>query len=154
MESVQAASRKKRRKENHATAGMGGWIGQACKADKQKDPFVFISVTFGCLAITLLHSKQRALPAEGKAKIKKRLWRQKQVSVFTDTVDSREWRQGSCGKGKDLKKNDGEKKSWRRKKGLKDHIGDAFILSWGSALKGWKERCKSWLWPRVLQARD
>lgn len=71
-ESVQAASRKKRRKENHATAGMGGWIGQGCKADKQKDPFVFISVTFGCLAITLLHSKQRALPAEGKAKIKKK----------------------------------------------------------------------------------
>lgn len=68
---MQAASRKKRRKENHATAGIGGWIGQGCKADKQKDPFVFISVTFGCLAITLLHSKQRALPAEGKAKIKK-----------------------------------------------------------------------------------
>lgn len=95
---------------------MGGWIGQGCKADKQKDPFVFISVTFGCLAITLLHSKQRALPAEGKAKIKKRLWRQNQVSVFTDTVDSREWRQGSCGKGKDLKKNDGKKKAGGEKK--------------------------------------
>lgn len=50
---------------------MGGWTAWDGRADKQKAPSVFISVTFGCSVIALLHAKQRASAAEGRAGKKK-----------------------------------------------------------------------------------
>lgn len=51
---------------------MGGWTAWDGRADKQKAPSVFISVTFGCSVIALLHAKQRASAAEGRAEKKKK----------------------------------------------------------------------------------
>lgn len=63
----------KKRERSHTTAEMGGWTAWDGRADKQKAPSVFISVTFGCSMIALLHAKQRASAAEGRAEEKKKL---------------------------------------------------------------------------------
>lgn len=76
----------------------------------------------------------------GESENKKKLWWQKQVSVFTDTVDSREWRQGSCGKGKDLKKKEkkkkleGGKKVWKIISVMHSHFHEA--VRWKDERKG------------------
>lgn len=66
MASVDMAPGEKK-KRSHTTAEMGGWTARDGRADKQKAPSVFISVTFGCSAMALLHAKQRASPAGGRA---------------------------------------------------------------------------------------
>lgn len=47
--------------------GRAAWDG---RADKQKAPSVFISVTLGCSVISLLHAKQSASAAEGRQRQK------------------------------------------------------------------------------------
>lgn len=44
---------------------MGGQAGRDGGADRQRVPSALISVTLGHPAVTLLHAKQRASPAEG-----------------------------------------------------------------------------------------
>lgn len=79
---------------------MGWWTAQSGKADKQKAPSAFLSVTFGHSAITLLHIKHRALGAEARAEKspdgKSKCQALCPMSVFTDILDRREWEQG-CG---------------------------------------------------------
>lgn len=112
---------------------MGGWTAQDGRADKQKAPSVSISVTFGCSAIALLHAKQSASPAEGRAEkdLTARASGQSlcPMSVFTDTFDRRDWEQGFkalCGEATDKK--DGEKKK-RKKTGVINHVSDALTHS-------------------------
>lgn len=73
---------------SHATAEMGGWTARDGRADKQKAPSVFISVTFGCSApIAFLHAKQTASAAEGRAEKKKKKKEAKKKKC--DTLSSR-----------------------------------------------------------------
>lgn len=137
MASVDMApgEQEKKKKRSHATAEMGGRTARDGRADKQKAPSVFISVTFGRSAIALLHAKQRASAAEGRAEKKKKALTARAsgqalcpMSVFTDTLDRREWEQGcgSCGKGTD-KKDGGRKK--KTKTGVINHVSDALTHS-------------------------
>ena len=134
---------------SHTTAGAGGWTARDGRADKQKAPSVFISVTFGRSApITFPHAKQTASAAEGRAgkkkKKKKKKW-QKQVSrlrvrcLYSRTHST----DGSGSKvvvrvGRALIKKKKKKKKTRKKTqaGVINHVSDALTHSWGSEMKG------------------
>lgn len=90
------------REKNRTAVEMEGWTGRVGRADKQKKkvPSVSISVTFGGPASALLHTKQswrRAVKKKKKALTARASDRAlRPMSLFTDTLDRREWEQG-CG---------------------------------------------------------
>lgn len=84
----------KKKKRSQAAAEKGGWAARKAELTNRKAPSVFISVTLGCLVISLLHAKQSASAAEGGQRGKKegkiaprattRDWRLWQMAVLTD----------------------------------------------------------------------
>lgn len=116
-----AARGQQKKNKNHCTAEMGWWTAQGGSADKQKAPSVSLSLTFGHSAITVLHTKCRALGAEARAEKssdgKTNCQALCLMSVFSDTLDRREWEQGcgSCGKGTDNEHGENKKQGWCNK---------------------------------------